>query len=224
VKWRLQIFESLDSTQTLCRDMAEDGEPSGLAILARSQTSGRGTHGRPWVSQPGNLFLSVLIRPGSPRSWSLLAGVALADAVAGFLPDTHPLTLKWPNDLLIHRRKCAGILAEQSADAMVIGFGVNLAGAPEGFAAVAELVPPPTPVAFAEALLARLDVRLAQDWREVRDAWLSYAPAIGTEMHLTMGDKTLTGAFAGIAENGHLLLMSGGREQKYAAGEVRLAA
>ncbi len=74
--WRLQIFDALPSTSDLCRSLAAAGEPEGLAVLARRQDKGRGSRGRLWVSAPGNLFLSVLLRPGGAVHesgvWSLL--------------------------------------------------------------------------------------------------------------------------------------------------------
>jgi len=87
--------------------------------------------GRSWVSEPGAaLTFSVLLRPGSvPASrlgWlPLLAGVAVATAVRSVA--RVPATLKWPNDVLAGDRKLAGILAEQSGDAIVIGIGLNVA-------------------------------------------------------------------------------------------------
>jgi BirA family transcriptional regulator, biotin operon repressor / biotin---[acetyl-CoA-carboxylase] ligase len=119
--WRLRVHEVLPSTSDLCRSLAADGEPAGLAVLARRQTRGRGSRGRDWESPPGNLFLSVLLRPaGRARDaaqWSLLAGVALGEAFAAYLPDASMLRLKWPNDVLVGGKKIAGILVDSSADA-----------------------------------------------------------------------------------------------------------
>ena len=235
-EWRLRIFENLDSTSDLCRSLAVAGEPEGLAVMARRQEKGRGRAGREWLSAPGNLFLSVLLRPGGPVRegglWSLLAAVALADAVVPLLPDASALTLKWPNDLLLDGRKLAGILLDSAADMsgkldwLVIGFGLNLAAAPEvpgrAVASLGNAATPPEEVA--EALLARLDhwrrVRLAEGFAPVRTAWLSRAHPIGALIKIKPGGEDVDGSFAGLAEDGSLLLHTGGQMRAFAAGEI----
>jgi BirA family biotin operon repressor/biotin-[acetyl-CoA-carboxylase] ligase len=238
--WRLAIHDSLPSTADLCRSRAEAGEPEGLAILTRQQTAGRGTRGRSWVGATGNLFHSVLLRPGGPAreasQWSLLAGVALAEALSAHLPDTAALALKWPNDVLLHGRKVAGILVESAADAqgrliwLSIGLGANLATAPHvpgrATAGLAEHGPPPAPETMAwqvlEALSRWRDVRARTGFAPVRDAFLARAPAHGTHITLRLGERMLGGAFAGLGEDGSLLLRTGGHIRAFAAGEVTI--
>jgi len=112
-------------------DLLERGGPEGQVLVAEEQTAGRGRMGRSWVSQPGaSLTFSVVLRPvfvpAARRGWlPLLAGVAVATAVSAVAAVA--ATLKWPNDVLIDDRKLAGILAEQSGDAVVIGIGLNVA-------------------------------------------------------------------------------------------------
>ena len=234
--WRLKIFETLGSTSDLCRNCAVEGEPAGLAVLARRQERGRGREGRTWISTPGNLFLSVLLRPRGPAHgmWSLLAAAALWDTIAPLLPDRSALRLKWPNDVLLNGRKLGGILLDSAANAaggldwLVIGFGVNLAVAPEvpgrAVAALAETAPPPPPEQVATSLLARLD-----HWREVcerdgfaaiRAAWLERAQPLGTPLTLKVGEREYRGDFAGVSDDGSLLLLTGGRVQRFVAGEI----
>jgi BirA family biotin operon repressor/biotin-[acetyl-CoA-carboxylase] ligase len=124
---RVEVVERTGSTNA---DLLARGGPEGQVLVAEEQTAGRGRMGRSWMSQPGTaLTFSVLLRPTAiPRGrvgWlPLLTGVAVATAVreaAGLAA-----TLKWPNDVLIGDRKLAGILAEQSGDAIVIGVGLNV--------------------------------------------------------------------------------------------------
>lgn len=237
--WRLRSFPLLASTQDLCRALAQAGEPGHLAVRAGRQSAGRGTKGRSWEGAAGNLFLSVLLRPDGPAReatrFSLLAGVALAETTAALLPrEGVSLRLKWPNDLLLDGRKLAGILTESAAapdgrlDWVVIGFGVNLASAPvvpdRATACLADQVPAPAPEAFAADLLARLD-----DWLDrhalagfaaVRAGWMRYAPEPGSPLSVRMAGRRVDGAFAGLSEDGRLLLQSGCDVRAFAAGET----
>ena len=231
--WRLQQFEALDSTSSLCRQLAEAGEPERLAIVARRQNAGRGTQGRSWVSPPGNLFLSVLLRPTEPAravaQWSLLAAVALAEAVAAYAPTVR---LKWPNDLVVEGAKLAGILCESALDAdgrlawLVVGFGVNVGTAPDvpgrattslgGVVAAHALVAP----ILGNLDRLRLD-RLRDGFGPIRAAWLARAPELGTHLTIRAGDRPMVGgAFAGLDDDGRLLLSAGGRVRAFAAGET----
>jgi BirA family biotin operon repressor/biotin-[acetyl-CoA-carboxylase] ligase len=238
-RFRLRVHEALPSTSDLVAQLAAAGEPEGLAILARRQTAGRGTQGRAWEGRAGNLHLSVLLRPADPirhvPQWGLLAAVALADAAAAVLPDRTGLALKWPNDLMLGGAKAAGILAEASATPggaiawLCLGFGVNLAHAPaipgRATACLADAgIAAPAPEAFANRLLAALDhrrlERATEGFAPIRAAWLARGPALGTHLAIRREGADTAGSFAGLAEDGSLLLSTGGRVHAIASGEV----
>jgi BirA family biotin operon repressor/biotin-[acetyl-CoA-carboxylase] ligase len=238
--WRLTVHEELPSTQDLVLAAATAGEPEGLAVLALAQTAGRGTQGRPWRSPRGNLFLSLLLRPpGAARDlpqWSLLAAVALAEAVAGSLGEAAELRLKWPNDLLLGGAKAAGILTQAAPDAgggiawLAFGIGVNLAEAPplpdRPTASLAgQGIVPPSPVGFAWQLLAALDrwraVQAGRGFAPVRQAWMARGPAPGVALCVTgPGGRLLEGTYRGLAEDGRLLLCDKGRTVLVSSGEI----
>ena len=126
----VQWHERCDSTNATAAAAAADGAPAGLLVLADEQALGRGRQGRTWFAPPGSsLLLSLLLRPAvaAPAAGllPLLAGLVVAETVARHLPDAQ-VTLKWPNDLLVDGAKAAGILAEASAGAVVLGMGVNV--------------------------------------------------------------------------------------------------
>ena len=116
--YQLERVASLPSTSDACVERARAGAPDGLAILADVQTAGRGSRGRSWACPPGNLYLSVLLRPrnraeeAGAGQWALLAGVALIDTLAAFSASPDGLRLKWPNDVLSDGAKLAGILVD----------------------------------------------------------------------------------------------------------------
>jgi BirA family biotin operon repressor/biotin-[acetyl-CoA-carboxylase] ligase len=110
----LERVAEVDSTSSELMRRAEAGVAPGIALLARRQTGGRGRLGRRWESIEGNLFLSALLGIEDIRQaghWSLLVGVALAEAIEGMAPGLGH-RLKWPNDILVDGRKLAGILIE----------------------------------------------------------------------------------------------------------------
>jgi BirA family biotin operon repressor/biotin-[acetyl-CoA-carboxylase] ligase len=240
--WRLRRYPSLPSTSDLCARLAAAGEPEGLAVMALRQTAGRGSRGRQWESPVGNLYISALLRPPGTLAeggrWALLTAVALAEMLAAQLPDPSLVSLKWPNDVLLDGRKAAGILLDVSAgpggaiDWLVIGCGVNLAHAPDvpgrRTASLAEFAPPPEPAAAAGLLLDRLanwrGVRALEGFGPVRAAWLARAQPVGTRVQLSYDGRLLGGTFAGLADDGSLLLATGGRVEAFATGEILLQA
>lgn len=127
--WMIHEFAEVTSTNSLAAHL-----PPWTAVRALVQTAGRGRTGRRWVSDENGLWLSaVLPTPGNSATWSLLplaAGWAALTVVRDLgLPDAR---LRWPNDILVGRRKLAGILVDRfSAEAAVVGFGLNVANHPE---------------------------------------------------------------------------------------------
>lgn len=138
--------------------------------------------------------------------------------------------LKWPNDLLLLGRKLAGILLERSGERVVIGFGVNLAHAPElPHRPCASLSGRITPQAFAP-LLAGSFARLLGLWRKsapalLAQAWLARAHAIGTRLSIhSTGDEMISGRFDGIDADGALRLrLDDGRLEIVRAGDISIA-
>ena len=128
----LRVVGETGSTNEDLLKLAADGAPEGLVLAAEWQTAGRGRQGRVWQSGPtGALTFSVLLRPSAvpqpARGWvPLLTGVAVAAAVGAVTGVG--ARLKWPNDVLAGGLKLAGILAEQSGDAIVVGTGINVLG------------------------------------------------------------------------------------------------
>ncbi len=225
--WRRDARASVASTNDDAKAAAAAGDPGRLIITATEQTAGRGRLGRQWMSPPGNLYASLLVRPAVATAvagqLSLLAGVAAADAI-----DTPDLRLKWPNDLMLGDAKCGGILVEASSlangmlDWAVIGIGVNLVpveGAPSAVASTSV-----TADQLAERLVQAIDDWLvrwqAEGLAPIRDAWLARAWRFGDT--LTAGEAT--GRFVDLAEDGALVLDTLSGRQRITAGAVGVAA
>ena len=135
-------FETVDSTNTVCRRLAMEGAPDGTAVVAARQTAGRGRMGRHFESPEGmGLYLSMLWRPvTSPEGLLPLTAMASASAAEAIRRVTGAdVGIKWPNDLVLHGKKLAGILTESALTSsggvayVVIGIGVNLWQKPSDF-------------------------------------------------------------------------------------------
>ena len=114
-----------ESTQAL---LFEPGLPEGAVAATDHQTAGRGRLGRTWEAPPGSSVLaSVLLQPPPARRWpelGLLGGVAAAEAIEGATDLS--AQVKWPNDVMLDRRKVAGVLAEARGGVVVLGIGINV--------------------------------------------------------------------------------------------------
>ncbi|MEJ1087374.1 biotin--[acetyl-CoA-carboxylase] ligase [Microbacterium sp. Mu-80] len=231
---RLDVVEQSPSTNAQLRELAADA-PHLTVLLTDSQTAGRGRLDRSWVTPPGSaLAISVLLRdlPADPaaRGWiPLVAGLAMADAVAAQLP-AHEVGVKWPNDVLVDGRKICGILAEATSDAVIVGSGINTA------MTVAEL-PVPTATSFAALgqaadrdglvadYIAGLDVWMvalaAGDAERVRDAVAARCLTIGQQVRVELpGDGELRGVATGLDADGRLLVGADGASHAVSAGDV----
>ncbi|PYT16604.1 MAG: biotin--[acetyl-CoA-carboxylase] ligase [Acidobacteria bacterium] len=131
---RIFYYPTIGSTNDRALDLATAGEPEGALVLAEDQTGGRGRRQRTWESRASlGIYVSLVLRPGVPAIQAPLFTFTAAVAVADALRETCHLPggIKWPNDVVVGRRKVAGILGETRGSEprireMVIGIGVNV--------------------------------------------------------------------------------------------------
>src|SRR5919198_6069394 len=138
--FRLHRYETIGSTNDEARRLAREGAPAGTLVWAVAQSAGRGRRGHLWQSPPGNLYLSLVLRPDVPPALApqlgFIAALALGDALDQLAGPGLQLRYKWPNDVLAEGRKIAGILLESETagagrlEFVIIGIGVNIASAP----------------------------------------------------------------------------------------------
>jgi BirA family biotin operon repressor/biotin-[acetyl-CoA-carboxylase] ligase len=226
---RLTVAETGSTNDDLLA-LARGGDaPEGLWLRAERQTGGKGRQGRVWTSPAGNLYASTLVRlrAGDPPAptLALVAAVALHETASAFADGVF---VKWPNDLMAGGAKLAGILLERAADAVVIGFGANVAHHPgdlgrpaTSIAALAGAAPEPQQ--FCDALVDAFAIWLER-WRDggvapIRNAWLRAAHPLGTPLSAA-GEE---GVFAGLDESGALRLrLPDGSVRLVHAGDVFL--
>jgi BirA family biotin operon repressor/biotin-[acetyl-CoA-carboxylase] ligase len=235
----LRRYAVLDSTNEEARRLAQAGEGLPLWIIAERQSAGRGRRGNSWVSEPGNLFATLLMSPScSPArvgELSFVAALAAGDAIGHYAPEAQ-VKLKWPNDVLLGGAKVAGILLEAVGPAatpqamLAVGIGINLAHAPEGLAFPAISLGAATGHApAAEDMLAMLAARWAawydlwtrEGFAPIRAAWRERAAGIGETVLARWGGQEKLGMFEDLDETGALMLRdAGGHLIRINAGEV----
>ena len=229
------------STQDVVLRAARGGADEGFCCLAGEQTAGRGRQGRVWVAPEGAALLaSVLVRrsPAVASGVPFAAGLALVDALAA----RHGVAagLKWPNDVLVDRRKLAGILCEvepsrsgHQAVVVAVGLGVNLRvdRFPDGLRAVSLHTLIATPPAAEELLLAWGDamrVRVATlesgGIAAILDDWRRCAVGLGEPVTLHGQEGLVEGVALDVGEDGALLVEASGHVLRFLAGDVHLNA
>jgi BirA family biotin operon repressor/biotin-[acetyl-CoA-carboxylase] ligase len=240
-------YETIGSTNDVAAALASSGASEGAVVIADAQTAGRGRRGRTWFSPPASgLYVSVVLVPARARVaperatalLTLMAGVSLSEAVeqvTGLAP-----SIKWPNDLLVERRKLAGILAEGVAStassglqAVVLGFGINVGSAayPPDLAArvtslETELGRGIDRAAICGEALARLASRyhdlIEGRYDAILDAWRARSfGSRGAKVEWDTPAGLRTGITEGIDAMGALLVRCGDVQERIVAGEVR---
>lgn len=237
--YRLVALDTVGSTNDEAKRLARNGAPAGTVVWTKEQTAGRGRRGRNWTSPPGNLYLSLLLRPGGTAARAaqlgFVAAVALGDALLDVARPGLRLAYKWPNDLLADGRKLAGILLEsetsggEAVDFAVIGIGVNIASKPEGTeypatSLAGEGIAGVSPADLLTALLRHFDEwqhRWQRDgFAPLRAAWLARAAGLGKDIRVRLERMTLFGRFLDLDDDGALLLETAEGRRRIAAGEV----
>ncbi|MFN3364572.1 MAG: biotin--[acetyl-CoA-carboxylase] ligase [Allorhizobium sp.] len=241
--FRHDALQDVGSTNSECLERARAGDPGNLWVTASRQTSGRGRRGRSWTSEPGNLYASLLLIDPAPveriASLPLAVAVGVHAAIRTVMPTaSQPVQVKWPNDILIGRKKTCGILMEgeglpDGRHALVIGIGINIRHKPDAASyAVTRLQDHGCAVA-PEELFAHLYREMAiilDVWdegrgiTEVSRRWLEVACGVGEQITVNLPDRSLTGKFGGIGADGLLLLhLDDGPVLPIAAGDVFFA-
>ena len=244
----VRYFPTLASTNDTAAALAESGAADGTMVIAERQTAGRGRRGRVWDSPLGaGLYMSVVLRGVQSPVFTLLAGVAVAEAVqetAGV-----GVELKWPNDVVAPpagagagspaRRKLAGILTEALPGAVdrdaavVVGIGINVRSRafPDELAGRATTVESLARRRVDRSVLcADLLVRLSR-WRRrmaeegegfVIARWRALAPGSrGAAVSWDAEGTRRRGVTAGVDDTGALLVSCAGRTERIVGGEVR---
>lgn len=235
---RLLFFQEVTSTMDEAARQAQGGAQEGTVVVAETQTGGRGRLGRSWVSQPGNLYLTVVLRPTLQTLpfLSCLAGVAVVRAL-GQTTRLQP-RLRWPNDVLLGGKKVAGILVESAVEGdtvryALVGIGINVdlqtRDVPEIASFATSLnTAAGKPVSREEVLrhllqgMDSLYLQLAQGRTPLAE-WKGLLDTLGRRVRVSWQDQVCWGQAEDVDELGNLQLRrDDGELVTVAAGDVTL--
>jgi BirA family transcriptional regulator, biotin operon repressor / biotin---[acetyl-CoA-carboxylase] ligase len=245
---RVNGFLSVESTNSVALEMARQGAPNGSLIYAEEQTAGKGRKDRIWFSPAGTgLYFTLILRPAQARVfWPLLthvASIALGEtlkelAKLGIIPNPLEIDIKWPNDVLLSGKKCAGILletlsTENESQAAVVGVGLNVhpGSYPESLSAEAACIDEMAKVFVPRRLLLVqfLDhfqryylmfergehKNLLERWKSVSSMWN------GTKIWISDGSSRRQAETCGLNEMGALLIRTAdGDQETVLAGDI----
>jgi BirA family transcriptional regulator, biotin operon repressor / biotin---[acetyl-CoA-carboxylase] ligase len=236
----IHYFKEVDSTNDVAKYLAENGAEEGTVVVAEIQNRGKGRRGKTWISPPGGVWMSIILRPDIPTSrapqLTLVTGVAVAETLKKELK--LDVGIKWPNDILIGNKKVCGILTEVNASInkvnyVIVGIGIDMN--------VDVPLLPPDLQKGATSLKNELDteingailvqkflLNLEKQYRQFTDGkfpdilneWRFLSKTIGSKVEVRTRGKTIHGDAVGINKDGILILeLDDGSLRKIISGE-----
>ncbi len=235
---KIHYFDYLASTMDLAMQLGMQAAPGGTLVLVESQTRGRGRLGRSWFSPKyKGIYLSLILRPGILPAASpiltLLSAVSICEAIKKVVG--LDAQIKWPNDVLIHNKKVAGILTEMNAEVdkvnfVVIGIGLNVNNDKKSLIAQAtslkeQLGAPVSRILLLQELLRRIENNyfLLEDKgsQNIIDKWRNFSFTLGRRVKVYCQNKHIEGSAVDIDNDGGLLIRKdSGLMQKVSSGDV----
>jgi BirA family biotin operon repressor/biotin-[acetyl-CoA-carboxylase] ligase len=234
----VHYYQTLESTQLVAHSLAKEGAKQGTIVIADQQAGGKGRLGRVWHSPPGTgIWISILLRPQLELhrcpQLTLLAAVAIVQAIRE--QTGLQAMIKWPNDILINRKKVCGILTELSAESdyinyLIVGIGINVNAPsfPDELRAIAtslriesnrEIKRVPIIQTLLQKFEALYFLYLEEGFSPIKQLWEEYAISIGKRVTIRQVNGSMEGIALGIDHEGVLLVQKddGSVEKVYSA-------
>ncbi len=248
--YHLLSYDAVDSTNEEARRLAEGGGSHGAVIWARKQYDGRGRMGREWVSEEGNLYVSILLSPGCDLSvcgqLSFVTAIAVIETLQPLLLEGGDLRCKWPNDILLNGKKLGGILLESFETSgnnaanseitrwVVVGLGVNIDSCPRDTDIPATyLKSGGVEIVSAKIVLSRFihhfitwyDIWSKKGFAPVRREWMTHAYGVGQEARVVLPNEEYSGVFESLDTKGRMVLVTeNGKKRRVSVGDVFFSA
>jgi BirA family biotin operon repressor/biotin-[acetyl-CoA-carboxylase] ligase len=236
----IHYFNEVDSTNEVAKYLAEKGAEDGTVVVAETQNKGKGRRGKTWISPPGGIWMSVILRPEIPphraSQLTLVTGVVVAKTIKEEL--NIDVGIKWPNDILIGDKKVCGILTEVNAtmdkvNYLVVGIGIDMnvdvpmlpSDLQKGATSLKnELDTEINGALLVQKFLLKFE-NIYNDFKagklpEILNEWRAMSSTIGTSVEVRTRGKRVQGYAVGINKEGILILeMEDGSLRKMISGE-----
>ncbi len=239
------LYRSVDSTNNIARSLAGEGLPDGTIVISERQTSGRGRRGRQWSCPPGRgILMSMIIRPRVDLQniplFTLLTGAVVAETI--YKATGCVAGIKWPNDVIINRRKVCGILAESSItskgalDYVIIGMGINVNLDKQHLPLDCMETSTSLKLELGQfvsrlSLISQFIVAWEGHYRGflemgnsyVRKVWIKNNMTLGRTITINKGSESVSGLAVDISDRGGLIVkLSNGVREEFLADDVNL--
>lgn len=233
-------LDSVVSTNIVALEIANSGEAGPLWVTAQEQTGGKGSRGRGWVSERGNLYSSLMFdsdcKPADAPTLAFAISLGLHAALTRLAPKKE-LKLKWPNDVMLEGRKVSGILLERhrvkERDVFIVGMGINIAHHPSQTNHAATHLAEHGIEATPEFLFSMLTQEMAGiigywdhglGFSQIRKLWLDHACGIGERITARTLNEEMSGIFKDIDCDGQLVLsLDNGESEKISVADIFFA-
>ena len=236
----IHYFNEVDSTNEVAKYLAEEGAEEGTLVVAEIQNRGKGRRGKTWISPPGGVWMSVILRPNIPpyqaSQLTLVTGVVVAKTLKEEL--NLDVGIKWPNDILIGKKKVCGILTEVNAtmdkvNYLVVGIGIDMnvdvplfpSDLQKGATSLKnELNTEINGALLVQKFLFNFE-NIYKEFKsgkfpEILNEWRAMSSTIGNSVEVRTRGKTVRGDAVGINKEGILIIeMEDGSLRKMISGE-----
>ena len=209
------LLDTVDSTNTFAKEKLLNKDY--LVVISEQQTAGRGRQGKEWYSpNAGNIYMTIKFRDKNPAPLSLIIGLLISEAMDSVSGQKINAGLKWPNDLLINKKKICGILIESEMNAdeveFIVGIGINysLPKKESWWGEIGELADILPREKLMNSILQNIIDYKENGYKNWKDAWEKRCMHIGIELKALSSNQKDTdiGIFKGINEEGKMLLQT----------------
>jgi len=240
----LYYYSEIGSTNDEAFRLGIAGAPEGTSVIGDSQTEGKGRLQRIWHSPPGsNIYTSILLRPNfapdqAPHI-SIAAGLAVAEILSQYCPGL--VQLKWPNDVLLNKKKVSGMLAQMKVSAdcidfIVLGIGINVNIGYNQLTSEIQSIATSLAIETGREidrleLIISLYENIAKWYKEltqrgfdaIKEKWLNLAPMISQNVQVMFQDEVISGKALGLDDDGLLIILTVNNETvKVSAGDATI--
>ena len=223
------LLDTVDSTNTFAKEKLLNKDY--LVVISEQQTAGRGRQGKEWYSpDAGNIYMTIKFKDKNPAPLSLIIGLLISEAMDSVSGQKINAGLKWPNDLLINKKKICGILIESEMNAdeveFIVGIGINysLPKKESWWGEIGELADILPRDKLMNSILQNIINYKENGYKNWKDAWEKRCMHIGIELQALSNNQKDTdiGIFKGINEEGKMLLQTERELRVISSGECSI--